>query len=361
MEQDLTIQTPPPAVEPPEINRWNWGAFFLTALWGIAHRVWFPLLAVLPVVGIQLAYRMASGTTEIMLVVLFVVLELIIALVSGHYGNHWAWQKKHWLDVATFQSTQKKWAKGGLICFIIGLIGIGANLTLSYSLSRTLSQNEGLIPSQQAVLPADFPKALILDSAFQLINAGSDASGQGSAVIFVSTRSLSDLQDLYQSYFKNEGYYLYDLLGGGYLSEFYGVDQKDNKTIDIILEDVSGNQTRLTIDIRPSLIDSFPKALLLDPGAVIIQSEYQPDEPLYSVQFKPSLDDQQLYNAYINYFTNHQVNCSPLPPQPLSANWTLTCLVNRSFNSYFIHVNKESDGTVWVTSETADISSPSLQ
>src|SRR5262245_27966170 len=48
---------------PPTIEGWNWGAFWLTWIWGIRNRVWISLLALIPVVGIVMHFVLgAKGT-----------------------------------------------------------------------------------------------------------------------------------------------------------------------------------------------------------------------------------------------------------------------------------------------------------
>ena len=48
MEMENTSGQGAAAVVPEEIKGWNWGAFFLSAIWSIAHSVWIGLLALVP-------------------------------------------------------------------------------------------------------------------------------------------------------------------------------------------------------------------------------------------------------------------------------------------------------------------------
>lgn len=90
------------SVVPPEIQKWNWGAFFLSWIWGIGNQVWIALLSLIPFVNI------------------------IMIFVLGAKGNEWAWQAKRWESVEHFLEVQRKWSKWGVIIFIIstGLIPI---------------------------------------------------------------------------------------------------------------------------------------------------------------------------------------------------------------------------------------------
>jgi heme/copper-type cytochrome/quinol oxidase subunit 2 len=83
---------------PSEIQTWNWGAFFLNALWGLFNGTYIALLSVIPVVGILMAF------------------------VLGFKGNEWAWQNKRWKSIEQFQRVQKLWALCGIILVLVGTI-----------------------------------------------------------------------------------------------------------------------------------------------------------------------------------------------------------------------------------------------
>lgn len=74
----------------------NWGAFFLTWVWGIAHGVWNSLL--------------------------FFVLYIIWALVLGVKGNEWAWRNRQFESVEHFKHTQAAWSKWGIILFVVSVV-----------------------------------------------------------------------------------------------------------------------------------------------------------------------------------------------------------------------------------------------
>jgi hypothetical protein len=84
------------ATLPPELKGWNWGAFFLTWIWGIGNGVWIAFIAL--------------------------ILGLIWSIVLGIKGNEWAWQHKKWNSVEHFKKTQKKWAKWGIGLFIVSIV-----------------------------------------------------------------------------------------------------------------------------------------------------------------------------------------------------------------------------------------------
>jgi hypothetical protein len=88
------------AVLPPELKGWNWGAFFLSWIWGIGNSTWIAFLVFIP------------------------LFNFVWIFFLGAKGNKWAWQNKKWESPEHFQRVQKKWAFWGLIIFIIGLIPI---------------------------------------------------------------------------------------------------------------------------------------------------------------------------------------------------------------------------------------------
>ena len=84
------------ATLPPELKGWNWGAFFLSWIWGIGNNVWISLLAF--------------------------ILGIIWMIVLGIKGNEWAWQHKRWDSIEHFKKTQRTWAKWGVGLFIVGIV-----------------------------------------------------------------------------------------------------------------------------------------------------------------------------------------------------------------------------------------------
>ena len=88
---------------PPEIIRWNWGAFFLNWIWGIRNKTYIAFLCVVPIIG------------------------FVMMIVLGMRGNEWAWQNKHWESAEQFLHEQKVWSKWGIryavLLLILGLLG----------------------------------------------------------------------------------------------------------------------------------------------------------------------------------------------------------------------------------------------
>ena len=86
------------AVLPPQLIGWNWGAFFLTWIWGIGNSTFIAFLTWIPIVN------------------------LIMIFVLGAKGNEWAWQNKRWQGIEHFKRVQKLWAIWGFILFTLGIL-----------------------------------------------------------------------------------------------------------------------------------------------------------------------------------------------------------------------------------------------
>jgi hypothetical protein len=87
---------------PPEIKEWNWGAFFLTCIWGIGNRVWLALIGLAPVPLVGLA----------------------MMIILGIKGNEWAWQCKKWDSVEQFRHRQRIWMYWGIAGFLAPFVFI---------------------------------------------------------------------------------------------------------------------------------------------------------------------------------------------------------------------------------------------
>jgi len=89
---------------PAELNGWNWGAFFMTWIWGIGNSSWFALIG------------------------LMIPFYIITMPLLGVMGNKLAWQHRRFESVAQFKAVQKSWAIAGLIYFILEVFLIGSML-----------------------------------------------------------------------------------------------------------------------------------------------------------------------------------------------------------------------------------------
>jgi hypothetical protein len=86
---------------PEEIKEWNWGAFFLTWIWGIGNKVWLSFIALAPF-----------------------PIGLAMGIVLGIKGNDWAWQCKKWESIEQFRHRQRIWMYWGIAAFLAPFVFI---------------------------------------------------------------------------------------------------------------------------------------------------------------------------------------------------------------------------------------------
>jgi hypothetical protein len=88
-----------PAEMSEELERWNWGAFGLTWVWGIANRTpvaWFVLVPYAGWFGMP--------------------------FLLGLKGTAWAWHNGNWSDIETFRRAQRMWARRALALWLSVLV-----------------------------------------------------------------------------------------------------------------------------------------------------------------------------------------------------------------------------------------------
>lgn len=113
---------------PEEIRRWNWGALGLGFIWGIAHSVYFSLLAIAgPVLGIMIMsiytiMMLQDGKNADFAIIigwLGYIAGYVVLIMLGLKGNEMAWRGRKWKNVEHFVTRQNKWKIWGIVCFII--------------------------------------------------------------------------------------------------------------------------------------------------------------------------------------------------------------------------------------------------
>jgi hypothetical protein len=113
------------AAVPPEIDRWNWGAFLLNWIWGLGNDTYIALLALVPFVNLPMVF------------------------VAGANGSRWAWQNRRWDSVEHFQRVQRQWAKWGVIILLISLaIPAACVSAILYSLNNSDAYRAGVTAVQ---------------------------------------------------------------------------------------------------------------------------------------------------------------------------------------------------------------------
>src|SRR5262249_4088846 len=94
------------AIVPPEIRRWNWGAFLLNWIWGVVHGTYIALLMFVPLVNV------------------------VMIFVLGAKGSEWAWRNTRWRDVAHFKRVHGWWAFWGPVAGAAVFVFYGGGLAL---------------------------------------------------------------------------------------------------------------------------------------------------------------------------------------------------------------------------------------
>lgn len=148
-----------PAEIPPELDRWNWGAFLLNWIWGIGNSTFIALLALIPGVG------------------------FVVMIVLGLRGSRWAWRNRAWRDAEHFCRSQRKWAIAGLVVWIVV---IGGAATAIAKLPGFLKNSEAYRMTMEAVR-ADSRVAAALGTrlrepylVYGNLNVGASGGGQAS-------------------------------------------------------------------------------------------------------------------------------------------------------------------------------------
>jgi hypothetical protein len=97
-----------PKTIPPEIDRWNWGAFLLNWIWGVGNNTFIALLTLIPLVG------------------------LVMPFVLGAKGSRWAWRNGRWDSVEHFKRVQRLWAIWGAIIWLGGIALFGGGIGVGF-------------------------------------------------------------------------------------------------------------------------------------------------------------------------------------------------------------------------------------
>ena len=93
-------------------DKFNWGAFLLTWIWGLGNKTYITFLIWLTFVLAFIPFvNLVSG-----------IAQLALAIWFGIKGNEWAWKNKQFASVEAFHEYQKKWAIAGTILVIVGIL-----------------------------------------------------------------------------------------------------------------------------------------------------------------------------------------------------------------------------------------------
>ena len=98
----------------PEVvaDKFNWGAFLLTWIWGLGNKTYITFLIFATII---LAFVPILGFVAGMV-------QLGLSIWFGIKGNEWAWKNKQFESVEAFHYYQKKWAIAGTILAVLGIL-----------------------------------------------------------------------------------------------------------------------------------------------------------------------------------------------------------------------------------------------
>lgn len=97
------------------IDKWNWGAFFFSWLWGLVHGIYWPFITI---IGLDL-FLVITGFSPVVNS-LWGILYVGISIALGMSGNKWAWKTRNWTCTTDFLKMQHQWAMAALWTLTIG-------------------------------------------------------------------------------------------------------------------------------------------------------------------------------------------------------------------------------------------------
>ena len=112
---------------PPQLNRWNWGAFLLNWIWGLGNGTYIALLMFVPLVNI------------------------VMLFVLGAKGSEWAWKNQQWSSDEQFLKTQRHWAIAGFIVVSCLLLVVGLVVLLFVTVTSLMRNNDAYMMSMNMV------------------------------------------------------------------------------------------------------------------------------------------------------------------------------------------------------------------
>jgi hypothetical protein len=117
------------------LRKWNWGAFFLSYIWGCFHRIYWPLLILAANLIVTPLPWLIKGEELIIAVgIITWIVHLALAVVAvylGLNGSEQAWRKKvcdRNLDL--FKKKEQRWATAGFVCFGIGFLSAAVTIII---------------------------------------------------------------------------------------------------------------------------------------------------------------------------------------------------------------------------------------
>lgn len=115
--------------EDKRLDRWNWGAMFLSPLWSLWYGVWQGLFIIVPFVN------------------------FILPFYLGFKGTRLAWEKKkNKINIDDFLKSQKRWQFAGIITFCVSVLMVVALFAYLFSLFNNSGESFLTIANSNADL-----------------------------------------------------------------------------------------------------------------------------------------------------------------------------------------------------------------
>ncbi len=134
----VAAEPTPPLKEETTPTGFNWGAFWLTWIWGIGHRIWLSLLLIPLAIATAIfslfysfssaleSWTATSGQSSAdawLISGATVVVNLLISLCFGRKGTAWAWHRRGDRALDQFQRREKRWAVIGWVFGALVVLG----------------------------------------------------------------------------------------------------------------------------------------------------------------------------------------------------------------------------------------------
>lgn len=111
---------------PPDLNRWNWGAFAFSWLWAISHNLW--LFVVIGFILWGLGVGLIVGGSPFFYVTFFGMVAM--GSVLGAAGNRMAWQARRFSGRDEFVECQQVWEAWAIVGAILWVLQVIAGVMM---------------------------------------------------------------------------------------------------------------------------------------------------------------------------------------------------------------------------------------
>lgn len=119
-----------------DVYKWNWGAFFLTWIWGLGHKCYWPLF----IPGISVLSLMLLMFYPVLTIIWSFVspmICLVIAIYLGVNGGRIAWGNNCVCNVEEMNTKEYSWAVAGWIVFALCILSLVISLVMYMAIIKS--------------------------------------------------------------------------------------------------------------------------------------------------------------------------------------------------------------------------------